>query len=223
MREAPEGSTPQSTSRHSNVALIVSLCINLVLAGVIAMAAFRIMTHEPPFHPPKPPGMEEGKNFWGGMSIRRTLSPRLFLSLVPEKADAMRDILKSHRDRINVLRDEANAARAEVKRIFGAPVFDKVAFDKALVRMQAADMALSGEGLKIASEAAALLSPEERKKVLEWQPQGRNFGHGFGHGFGPGDGPRGDGPRGEGPRGDGPNGPPPPPEDRSAPTGRSNI
>lgn len=223
MNDAPECSMPEPRplNRHMNVALIVSLCINLVLAGVIATAAFRIMTHEPPMGLPKPPEFEQGKNVWNSMAIRRTLSPRLFLSLVPDKADAMRGIMRSHRDRIDELRLETSAARAEVKRVFGAPEFDKVAFDKALQRMQAADMAMGDEGLKMASEAAALLSLEERKRILEWQPRGHGFGHGFGRGFAPGDGPRGEGRPGDERPGDGPNGPPS--EGQPVPPGRSNI
>ena len=165
----------ESPPRRSNVALIVSLCVNLVLAGVIVMAVFRFAMYRPMFSSAGPLGPSAER-----VQVRQILVPRLLMRAAPEKADAIRDVVKKHHDRIEAMRADSQGARLEVLRLYRAPVFDKPAFDKALARMQAADTALTTEALKVASDSGALLSPEERKMAAEWQPHGRGFGRGFG-------------------------------------------
>jgi uncharacterized membrane protein len=182
--------TPPS-GRGWNVALIVSLCVNLVLAGIIATALvrFSFFWHHPPAPPAPPPAQER-------VSVRQILIPRILIRVVPAKADAIRDLANSHKGRVDALRAESAVARRDVLRLYGEPAFDKPAFEQALVRMRAADAALETEVLKLAVETGNMLSPEERKAVAEWQPpHGRGFGDGRGwqHRGGPG-GPPGDGP-----------------------------
>ena len=165
----------ETPPRRSNVALIVSLCVNLVLAGVIVMAVFRFTMHRQMFPPAGPMGPMAER-----VQVHQILAPRLLMRAAPAKADAIHNLIKNHRDRIDALRADSQGARREVLRLYEAPVFDKPAFDKALAHMQAADAALTTEVLNVASNAAALLSPEERKKAAEWQPHGRGFGRGFG-------------------------------------------
>ena len=153
---------------NRNLALIVSLCLNLVLAGLIAMAAFRFFVlHVPVFPIVTPPGPANQ-----APPVRKLLSPHVFLQVAPEKADAIHAVLKAHRERIMALKAETSAARRAVMAVFTAPKFDAAAFDQALARMQAADAALGNEALKVTSETSALLSAEERKKVAEMPPPG---------------------------------------------------
>ena len=187
--------------RHSNVALIVSLCVNLVLAGVIATAVFRFAVHPTDGRvvsssAPMAPSPER-------VQVRQILTPHMLMRAAPAKADAIRDVIKAHRDRIDPLRAASQVARREVLRLYGAPTFDKPAFDQALARMQAADAAVFTEVLKVASESGALLSPEERKKAAEWQQHDHEFGHEHGQGFGGNWQHRG--PHGDGPNRDAPN------------------
>ena len=177
----------ESPPRRSNIALIVSLCVNLVLAGVNVMAVFRFVMHRPMFVPPAPMGSMAER-----VQVRQILAPRLLMRAAPEKTDAIRDVVRTHRDKIEALRAASAAARREVLRLYTMPAFDRPAFDKALVRMQAADAALATEALKVASEAGALLSPEERKKAAV--PRDHGFGgawqhHDGGPRPGPGDEP----------------------------------
>ena len=168
----------ESPPRRSNVALIVSLCVNLVLAGVIVMAVFRFAMHRPMFPPAGPLGPAAEQR----VQVHQILVPHLLMRAAPEKADALRDVVKNHRARIKALRADSQAARLDVLHLYTAPAFDRPAFDKALARMQAADTALTTEALKVASDSGALLSPEERKKAAEWQPHARGFGTGWQHG-----------------------------------------
>lgn len=168
---------PPTEPHRSHLLLIISLCVNLVLAGVIAMALVRFMWFRPPLPVEGPPLPDR-------VSARQVLAPRFLMHLAPDKAGTIRDIARAHRDRFEALRAEAVAARRDVLRIYGAPVFDKAALEKAVARMQAADGAVEGEVLKLAVETGAVLSADERKHVAEWR------GHGMG-GFGL----RGHGPR----------------------------
>lgn len=164
---------------HSNVALIVSVCVNLLLAGIIAMAAFKFMTHRP--EPPAPvqvepaPAVERSR-------VRQVLAPRALMRAVPGKADAIHGVIDRHRDRLDVLRAAMYGARRDVLQAFAAPDLDQGAFEKALVRMQAADAAFETEVLKVAVEARLLLTPEERKRAAEMRPFGRGFHGGRHHG-----------------------------------------
>jgi uncharacterized membrane protein len=189
---------PPSKRPRRNVALIVSICVNLLLAGIIAMAVYRFA-----FRPPEAPMMMSGPGFGHGLperqQIRLILTPHGLMRVVPEKQDAIRAVLRPHHENMEKLRAETVAARQEVLRLYAAPTLDKAALDKAFARMLAADAAIEAELVKTSSDVSVLLSPEERKKVLEWQPRGHR-GWREGHGNGPhGDGPRGEGPRGENP------------------------
>jgi uncharacterized membrane protein len=181
-----------------SVALIVSLCVNLLLAGVIATAVYRFAVR-PPLPMMGGPG---GPSFHGQperQQIRLLLAPRGLMHVVPEKGDAIRAALEAHHPRMDALRADSLAARREVLRLYAAPTLDKPALDKAFARMLQTDAAIEAELVRMSSDVGALLTADERKKVIEWR------GHGFHDWRGrDGDGPRGDGPRGDGPRGDRP-------------------
>ncbi len=175
---------------RTNTALIVSLCVNLLLAGVIAMAVFRHFTQPPqaPFAAAQFSGQQPPER----AQLRQLLSPRFLSHVAPEQAGKIRAVVDAHRDRLERLRLEANAARRDVLTIFGAPVLDKAALDKALLRLQRTDAAVETEVVRISAEIAPVLTPEQRKKAADWHghhmmgPMGWHPGHG--------DGPDGDRP-----------------------------
>lgn len=161
-----------SPQRSSNVALIVSLCVNLILAGVIAMGGFRAFHH--------------GGMFGGGHDHGRGGSgAHAFMHLVPAETDKIKNVIAAHRDRIRQLRDEAMAARQDVRSAFAAPDFNQKTFDQALERMRSADVALETEEMKVVSESAAALTPDERRAAAERARDHRGFGmhRGGGGGF----------------------------------------
>ncbi len=129
------------------------------------------------------------------------------MSVAPEKSDEIRGLIRAHRPQIEALRERSIAVRRHVLDVFTAKNFDKAAFEKSLAEMQAADSAFEGEILKLASEAAQTLTPEERQKAAAWRGHGfRGNGHGMGwrHGRGYGGG-------GPPPDQEPPGQPPPPP------------
>lgn len=141
---------PIMAPKRSNVALIVSLCLNLILIGVIAMGLWRIGMRPPP---PGGPGM---------------LSPQLLMRLAPNEADKIGAVLEAHRDRLVGLHHDAVEARRQARRIFLAPDFSQQAFVASLDRVNQADSALEAERLKVVSESIATLTPEERRTIAQW-------------------------------------------------------
>ena len=165
---------PLAPERKSNVALIVSLCLNLLLIGVIAMGIFRV------FHPGMMFGMERG--FGHGQGSHASLA---LMRLVPAESDKIKAILAAHRDRVTSLGRDAMDARHQVMRAFVDPAFSRPAFDQALDRMRAADAAFEEEQTKIASESVATLTPEERRAAADKISSHGLFGmHHMGHGRG---------------------------------------
>lgn len=171
-------SDPVAPRAPSNVPLIISLCVNLLLAGLIAIPLVRFALHGPMFRPPMHdalgPGMERAQ-------LHRMLSPRTLMHIAPDKVDKIKAVLDSHRGRIDELRAQSMTARRKVMDVFGAAKFDQPAFDKALADMQAADSAFEKEILKVVSETAGTLTPEERQKASQWRDHPMMFRHGWHH------------------------------------------
>jgi uncharacterized membrane protein len=166
-----------SPQGKSNVALIVSLCLNLILAGVIAMGGYRAFHH--------------GQMFGGGPDFGRghgqgSMSSRALMHLLPAETDKIRAIADAHNDRVLQLRSEARQARRDVLGAFAALDFNQQAFDRSLERVRGADAALEAEELKVVSESVATLTPDERRDAAERAREHRGFGmhHGDGRGRG---------------------------------------
>ena len=162
----------------SNVALIVSLCLNLILAGVIAMGGYRAFHHNPMFG--GGPGFERG---YGRGHGQGAMGSRALMHLLPAESDKIKAIAEAHSDRVFQLRDAARAARLDVLHAFAAPDFNQPAFDGALERVRGADAALEAEELKVVSESVATLTPDERRAAAERARDHRGFGmhRGGGH------------------------------------------
>ena len=168
-----------------NVALIVSICVNLLLAGVIATAVVRFGWPSPLFPMGGPMGGGPMQGQLERQQVHQIQSPRLLMHIAPDKQDALRAVMKAHKDRLDPLKADALNARREVVRIYTAPSYDKPALEQAFARMQAADAAFEIELLKIAAETGAVLPPEERQKVIAFQPHDHGGPGWHRHGDGP--------------------------------------
>lgn len=175
---------------RTNIALIVSLCVNLLLAGVIATAAYRHFTQPPeaPMFAGPPPGQQPPER----AQLRQLLSPHFLTRIAPDQAAKIRVIVDAHRQTVDHLKAEANAARRDVLTLYGAPGLDKDALTKALLRTQLADAAMEAEIMRVAAEIAPVLSPEQRKKAADWRSQHMMGGGPMGWHPGLGNGPDGD-------------------------------
>jgi len=160
------GSGTPAPSGKSNVALIISLCINLILVGIVAVPIVRMHFFAPPFGGP---GMMGGPGHGRGMMLwqmQQSLTPQALERGAPDKADKIKAIIDAHRDRFRELGKASFDARRDAFQVFGQPAFDKKAFDASLDHVQAADAALEKEILSVVSESATTLSPEERKAIV---------------------------------------------------------
>lgn len=155
--------------RANHLPLIISLCVNLLLAGVIAIPLVRFAMYGPRFdhhfvHDPMGSSPERAQ-------VHQMFSPRALFNAAPEKSDQLKAIFRAHHERVMQLRSDSTATRRKVIEAFSAQPFDKAAFDKALAGMQASDTAFETEILKVVSETASVLTPEERRKAAEFQPR----------------------------------------------------
>jgi uncharacterized membrane protein len=134
--------------RQPSILLIVSLCLNLALIGLIAIAYMRTgMRH---FEP------HEGKV---------TLSAQSLMRLAPAEEKKIQGIVDAHRKQIHQLRQKSVQARAEAFRLLESRDFNADDFAKSLAAVQNADTALETETMKVTAESVAVLTPAERETV----------------------------------------------------------
>jgi uncharacterized membrane protein len=136
--------------RKPSVLLIVSLCLNLALIGLIAIAFMRTgMRHFEPH---------------GG---KVTLSAQSLMRMVPAEQTKIQSIVDAHRKRIHELRQQAIQARVDAFRILESQDLKADDFAKALAAVQSADTALETETMKVTAESVAVLSQAERQTVAK--------------------------------------------------------
>src|SRR5271169_5620578 len=105
LRENPDmniDGAPAAPKRGSNIALIISLCLNLIFIGVIAVGVFRAAM----MHPPQT------------MAGQGLFAPRILMAMVPSASDKIQNILDAHGSKMDELRFEAQSARRDARRTF---------------------------------------------------------------------------------------------------------
>ncbi len=142
---------PLAPKRGPSVALIISLCLNLIFIGVIAAGVFRAAM----MHPPQT------------MAGQGLFAPRILMATVPSATDKIQNILDAHGSKMDELRFEAQSARRDARRTFMGHNFSQASFDQSLERVKSADAALEAEVLKVMSETVATLTPDERRAFAE--------------------------------------------------------
>jgi uncharacterized membrane protein len=128
--------------------LIVSLCLNLALIGVVGVMMWR--SHGRDISPHEP---------------RAGLNAQMLMRLIPAESSRIESIVATHRPRLRELRGDAMRARAESFRLLTATDFDAATFAKSLAAVQAADAALETETMKLTADSVAALTPQERALV----------------------------------------------------------
>jgi uncharacterized membrane protein len=134
--------------QKASLLLILSLCLNVALLGVVGVMLWR--SNEQALEPRAP---------------KVGLSAQMLMRLVPAEKVRIEAILTEHRPRLRELRNDAMRARVESFRILTEPNFDSTAFANALAQVQTADAALEAETMTITSDSVAALTPQERALV----------------------------------------------------------
>jgi Spy/CpxP family protein refolding chaperone len=131
------------------VALIVSLCVNLLLAGMMV-----------------------GGRWHGGHGGYRG-----FWTSVPEEArPLMKEVFDSHRTEFDARRDKVRQARKKVAEILKADTIDQAQLDQALSELVQQSQAMREFGYGVMIEVAKKLPPEQRREMAERWAKDRFYG-----------------------------------------------
>jgi len=142
--------TGSAPPRRRSVLLIVSLCLNVALAAMIAIGIYNAVQR----NRPRPPG--------------GPLAPQALMAEVgPQERAKIQAVIDRHAARLRELRIEAAQARGAAFRIFEEPSFTPQDFSKALERVRAADTAWQDEAAKMTGESVAQLTPQERQAIAQ--------------------------------------------------------
>jgi uncharacterized membrane protein len=143
-----------------NVLLVLSLCFNVALLAILGVGVVRLagaMNRAPFIGQPAGP-----------------LAPgQVMRSLAPERRAAVQAVMRRHRPALTRLRRVARDARQESFAVFAAPNFNNAAFAAALDKVRDADGNLEDEAIAQARDIVAVLTPQERQKVIADRPRPR--------------------------------------------------
>ncbi len=137
--------------RGVSTLLIVSLCFNFFLAGIVVLGTLRAI-----------------QRAHAAIPIRQLLLPQAVKLLLPHDEQAKLDgIIAAHKDALNRYCDAAVETREIAFREYESKDFDAAKFSSDLQAIRTTDNALEDEALKSMAETAAKLTPQERQKVAD--------------------------------------------------------
>lgn len=166
-RETTTQATPPAPPRARSYGrwLIASVAINLLLLGIIGGGLVAMKNHRGPFGGM----MRAAPEDFGLISFARTLPD--------ERREIIKKDLRAARPRLKPFFEASADARVKAAAVLAADPFDRSALETALQAVQAEDMKLRGEGLKIFLEEAEKLTLEERQQLAElWKKRRRHRG-----------------------------------------------
>ena len=135
------------------IALIVSLGLNLLVAGVVASAAWNLNTRE-------------SFGFHGRLST--------FLSTLPtDRAETLRAIVDRSRSVIRPLRQEIRQTRRDAADLFATEPLDKAALAESGAHLLDTELKLRQSYVRLMTELAENMTPEERRNFIEWREKHR--------------------------------------------------
>lgn len=88
--------------------------------------------------------------------------------------DAMRAKLREHRDDARAQFESLRAARRELRDAIAAEPFDAKRLEAAFASLRNAQNVLQQDLHAIAVEVLGEMTPEDRKRLSEWRPEGRD-------------------------------------------------
>lgn len=151
----------RSAPRWMIIVLLVSLALNLLVAGMVAAAAWRF--RHGGFAGPSPVAMGTVFGF--------------ATTLPPERRQAIWRQTSEERRALRTLRTDVRAARAEVEARLAAEPFDAARFAEAQARLLAAETRARTEAHKMVLSVAKSLTADERAALARWQSsEGRGKG-----------------------------------------------
>ena len=142
-------SEPGKVWQGRSLLVVVSLCLNLLLIGWLAVMLTR--TAATGFIAAQPGG---------------ALAPGNIARSLPAEQEKIRGIIDAHQEDVLQARQAAQRARREVLRVFASPNYTPSAFAAALDAVRDADSRLEDQAIAQQLDAINTLTPEERQTVI---------------------------------------------------------
>jgi protein CpxP len=114
-----------------------------------------------------------------------------------EQQDKLRAVVKNAVKEVLPMREKVQAAREQARKLLTEPTINRSEIEKLRAEHVALADTFSRRVAQAFTDAAEILTPEQRKKLADLMPaggrmgRGMGMGHGMGQGMGPMDGPMG--------------------------------
>ena len=144
-------------SRGRAVALVLSLCLNVLLIGLLVVGL--------------------GRAVQGGFIAQPggQLAPgQIARALAPADQAKVRGIIAQHQPAMRQARQGARRARLAAFRIFAAPDYTPDAFAQALEAVREADSRLEEQAIALLRDTVDTLTPDQRKAIVTRARSGAN-------------------------------------------------
>jgi uncharacterized membrane protein len=146
-----DATTPRPKRRFL---LILSLCLNLFLLGVIAAGLFAAW-------------QREALGVGGGLASSPFHPRNIAAMLPPDGKDKVQAIIRENRAKFMPLIRNVRRSRFEAFRVLQEEPPDRAKLSAAMDDVRRADAELAAEGQKVLIQIMEKLTPEERKIVIE--------------------------------------------------------
>ena len=140
-------------SRTVRLALLMSLALNLMLAGMLAWQHGPWRGERGARHAPALPHLFDVR------ALRRVIPE--------ERQHVLQPVFEKHRPEMRSRLHALFAARGDVRRAIAAEPFDPVALQSAFARLREADRATAEQAQAMMAEVLAVATPEERRRMSE--------------------------------------------------------
>ncbi|HEY1837817.1 MAG TPA: periplasmic heavy metal sensor [Rhizomicrobium sp.] len=140
----------EAGGRHRNIWLVLSLCLNVVLIAMVAVGFARAWQRE---HDAQMGGAFSGQS--------------IVAHLPADRAAKVQAVIDAHATKLAALADAAQQARLNARLVFMSPDYQTPVYAQAQAKILAADDALETEKMKQLTEIGVLLTPDERKAIVD--------------------------------------------------------
>jgi len=144
-------------SRGRTIALVLSLCLNVLLIAMIVVSL--------------------GRAVQGGFIAQPggQLAPgQIARGLAPDDQAKVREIIAQHQPAMRQARQAARRARQAAFRVFAAPDYTPDGLAQALEDVRQADSKLEEEAIALLRDTVDTLTPDQRKTIIQRARSGAN-------------------------------------------------
>lgn len=149
--ERPDAATGRRAPRWMWVVLVISVGLNLLVAGVVASAAWHFHNRD---------------GFRGRLSAYLETLP-------PQRAEVLRGIRERFQPTLRPLRQQIRDTRQEAAQLFAADPLDRQTLVATHKRLMDAEVRIRQVYTQLMTELAESMTADERRAFMEWRAQRR--------------------------------------------------